>query len=66
MERSLEMTELTWCQAFFRSPSLKQLREENNLEIPEWYTNSEYKLAIVVSTWSILTGLGLGYIIGIW
>ena len=59
------MKELTWFQAFFRSPSLKQLRAENNLEVPEWYTNSVYKLALVVSTWSILTGLGLGYLIGI-
>ena len=63
MERSLEMRELTWFQAFFRCPTLKQLREDNDLDIPEWYNNSVYKLAIVTASWCMCSGIGIGYII---
>ena len=58
----------SWCNAFLGCKSLKTIRKEHDLEIPEWYNKTVFRFAVALSFQGIFLGfmfcLGLIILIG--
>ena len=55
-----ENKEITWKEAIFAKKGLKDIRIENKLEIPEYYRESTWRLAISLSIHSLFCGALIG------